>query len=181
MEARNWKFKYFFGEIDISKTLVQITQKFDLEAASSVQSWLNLQDGELVMQQLNPSIKAPLFLGRCFTSWDVKAGALSQKKTVLSGEFQYDTFIGKGINTPNYFGTPKTSFVCLQRVDVLYCHQCLSQHGLSSSKPIEGLKIVDGQTSSINRHIQYHNKKPTQIGGFTSVQYEKKVFCDDSI
>jgi hypothetical protein len=173
-KAQKWNFKFYQNESDVSKTLAQVQSNFLPELASDIDSWLARQpsDGEYVLHSLAAN-KIPLFAGRCFSTWDVKAHALSGKKNVLSGEFLYDTFVGKG-PMQHLFGS-RTTFVALQRVDALFCHRCMAQHGLYATKPLEALKISNGQTTSINRHIEYHGAKPKQVEGFTSDQYDRKV------
>jgi hypothetical protein len=172
--VQKWKFKQFLGENDVTKTLAQVRSSFVDESATNIESWMSRQpsDGEYVLQHL-PSNKSPLFVGRCFSTWDVNTNSLSGKKNVISGEFLYDTFVGKGM-VNSLFGS-KSSFTAVQRVDALFCHRCLAQHGLYPSKPLDALKILNGQTSSLIRHMQSHDSKPKQIEGFTSDQYDRKV------
>ncbi len=172
-----WTFKAIYGELLTSnkvKTLSSILKYFDDTQANAVSEWLTSLPKDAILV-LAPAPTNPLYKGGCFITWNAKDKSVSNKAQVKSGEFVYYSFIGLG-KKMNLLITNR-DYTILQRIDLVYCHQCLSDCGITRPRTLPGgIKITDGQTTGLNTHSATHTKKVSSANTSCSkTQYEQKV------
>ena len=177
MEVEGWDFISIFGNTDKRKSitlrLAEIVQHFDVTEENAVADWLTSipKDATFI---IDTTFDNPFYKGRFFTAWSVKENSISNKALVKSGDFQYDTFIGLG-KKKNMI-TQKVEWLILQRVDLLYCSQCIRLCGIRQPKKLSGgIKISNDQTTTLHKHLEAHKKSGSQSITLSQTQYEQKV------
>jgi hypothetical protein len=106
--------------------------------------------------------RPPISLGRQFTGYDLQTGGVSRRSQVSSGRFSLDTFVAEAKRQPHTLGQVSTSYLIIQKVDVIHCSMCLMKVSpcatKTSSKSSTALSTKGRQTTSGNDH--YARKHP---------------------